>query len=755
MPLFCLNRFAAFLCILACAFSAKALDGKSIYKKQCAECHGKNGEGVKDKYDQALHGDRTLDRLVRYIDKNMPEDNPDKINAKEAEAVGRYIYESFYSLEARLRKNPPRIEVARLTNRQYTHAVSDLIGRFLESEWKTGGSEHGLRGTYHDSRNFARDKKLYDRVDPEIRFDFGNGGPEKTTTNEFSISWRGSVIADETGVFEFIVKTPNGTRLWVNDEQEPLIDEWVSSPETMEHRASIKLLGGRAYSLRLECFRYRDKHSAISLMWKPPHGPEQVIPPQNLSTERLGTAFVLKTQFPADDSSVGYERGVAVSKEWDEATTRAALEVAAYVTKNLDRLSDSKVADTNRAAKVEKFCEKFVATAFRRPLNVEEKKIYVGQQFKGVAKSEEAVKRVVLLALKSPRFLYLGAEGKNADAYEVASRLSFGLWDSLPDTELLIAVEKGELKTETQVKYQAQRMLKNPRARAKVRYFLSHWLEMERGEDLAKDSKLFPEFTPEIAADLRSSLYKFLDDVVWRDSSDYRQLVQADYLFLNQRLAKFYGVEVAATNEFVKVKFDSSQRAGVITHPFLLAALSYTKTTSPIHRGVFLTRNIVGRSLKMPPVAVAFNEADFDPNLTMREKITQLTKPNNCQGCHSVINPLGFSLESFDAVGRFRTEDNGKPVNTLSEFATEEGKTIQLSGPRDIANFSVTSPDAQEAFIEQLFHQVVKQPIIAYGRNVMDQLRQSFAASGCNIQKLLVEIATISALHDAQKPKKS
>src|SRR5687767_8297491 len=103
MPKFCLNRFAALLCVFACVFSTKALDGKSIYKKHCAQCHGKNGEGVKDKYDQALHGDRTLDRLVRYIDKNMPEDNPDKINAKEAEAVSKYIYDAFYSLEARLR----------------------------------------------------------------------------------------------------------------------------------------------------------------------------------------------------------------------------------------------------------------------------------------------------------------------------------------------------------------------------------------------------------------------------------------------------------------------------------------------------------------------------------------------------------------------------------------------------------------------------------------------------------------------------
>jgi hypothetical protein len=132
----------------------------------------------------------------------------------------------------------------------------------------------------------------------------------------------------------------------------------------------------------------------------------------------------------------------------------------------------------------------------------------------------------------------------------------------------------------------------------------------------------------------------------------------------------------------------------------------------------------------------------------MREKVSELTKNQTCQACHSYINPLGFSLEHFDAVGKFREKDNGKEVDAVAEYVTDEGKTIKVTGPRDVAEYAANNDDAHRAFIEQLFHEIVKQPVLAYGPNVMDQLRQSFAASGFNIQQLLVDIASVSALHD-------
>src|SRR6478672_4408746 len=233
-------RHRVLLIALCFGVSIQAADGRAIYKKYCAECHGKNGEGVKGKYDDPLQGTKNLERLAKYIDKNMPDEHPERLDAKQSELVAKYIYDSFYSVEARAKKQPARVELAHLTNRQYVNTVADLIGGFTKGESKIG-SELGLNGVYYDSRNFNGNKKLYDRVDREISFDYGAGGPEKTTTNEFAIQWRGSLVADETGVYEFVVKTANGMRLWVNakDEETATIDAWVSSATSEEHRASI------------------------------------------------------------------------------------------------------------------------------------------------------------------------------------------------------------------------------------------------------------------------------------------------------------------------------------------------------------------------------------------------------------------------------------------------------------------------------------------------------------------------------------
>jgi hypothetical protein len=295
-------------------------------------------------------------------------------------------------------------------------------------------------------------------------------------------------------------------------------------------------------------------------------------------------------------------------------------------------------------------------------------------------------------------------------------------------------------------------MLGDPRTRAKVRAFFHHWLQMRYVEDVQKDPTLYPDFTPEIIDDLRTSLNLFLDEVVWSDTSDFRELLRADFVVVNERLAKFYGLPSPASGDFARVPADPSERSGVLTHPYLLAAFSYKNSTSPIHRGVFLTRNIVGRSLKSPPTAVAFNDAEFTPDLSMREKVAKLTHSESCQGCHAVINPLGFSLEWYDAVGRFRKEENGRAINALSEDLTDDNRTVQLGGARDVAEFAIASERANDAFIEQLFHHAIKQPINAYGPAAAEKLRQSFIASNYNLKKLLVDIVALAALRGIEPP---
>jgi hypothetical protein len=351
----------------------------------------------------------------------------------------------------------------------------------------------------------------------------------------------------------------------------------------------------------------------------------------------------------------------------------------------------------------------------------------------------------VLLVLKSPRFLYREAGRDAPDAYDVASRLSFGLWDSLPDRALLDAAASGRLSSREQVTRQAERMVMDPKTRDKVREFLLQWLKVDQVPDVSKDPKEFPGFDETIASDLRTSLDLFLDDVVWGETSDFRQLLLSDELYLNGRLAQFYGADLPPDAPFQKVSQGAGERAGILTHPYLMATFAYTSTSSPIHRGVFLARSVLGRSLRPPPEAASPLAPDLHPSLSTRERTALQTSPASCTTCHSMINPLGFPLENYDAVGRFRSEEKGKAIDVSGAYQARSGDTVTFNGARELATFLAGSEETHDAFVEQLFHHLVKQPIRAFGPRTLEDLRHSFEENGYNIRRLAVEIAAVAA----------
>jgi len=149
-------------------------------------------------------------------------------------------------------------------------------------------------------------------------------------------------------------------------------------------------------------------------------------------------------------------------------------------------------------------------------------------------------------------------------------------------------------------------------------------------------------------------------------------------------------------------------------------------------------------TLKPPPEAIEFKDNDFPPNLTMREKVTELTRAKACMACHSMINPLGFSLEHYDAIGRWRAKEGQNPINDDGILKTDGGDHIEIKGPRDVANYAANSHEAHRAFVRQLFHHTVKQPALAYGPDTPDQLEESFRQMGYDIRSLLVKIALTS-----------
>ena len=729
--------------------------GEIVYRADCMRCHGPVGQGVAGKADEPLVGEKSIASLAKYVAREMPEDDPGTLSLADATAAAEYIHKAFYSAEARARNHPPRIELAHLTVRQYRESIADLLGS-LRGMTSTAGSG-GLAGEYRERPE--RDPKMPDRnlpeatfkkqVDPVIDFDFGDKAPEKGTyAAQFSINWSGSVLIPDTGEYEFRVTSPNGLRLYVNppdngNEKDALIDLWVSSGMSRSAQAPAFLLGGRSYPLKLEFFKYKDKTAALKLEWRPPGGAWAVIPPANLSPARSSHVHVVSVSLPPDDGSIGYERGASVSREWTEAVAKGALQVSAMIGPNLFGLAGTKADAPDRAEKLKAFSLRFAQAAYRRPLTSEQKTDLAAIYAAGVA-PEVAAKRAFIFTLSNPAFLYPGIGPQ--DDYAVASRLALTLWDSVPDAALLQAASAGQLKDEAQVRKQAQRMMKDPRAKSKLRDFLHHWLHVEEGAEIAKDQKEYPGFDQGMVMDLRTSLDLFAESVVWSEGSDYRQLLLSDTILMNDRLAKFYGQKVESGAGFQPVKMDAAHRAGVLTHPYVLATFSYTKSSSPIHRGVFVTRNILGLMLKPPPMAIAFMDDKFDPSFTMREKVTELTAKPACQSCHVTINPLGFSFERFDAVGRVRATDNRKPVDAVSDYTTPDGNVIKLTGARDVAALAAESLSGQTGFVRNLFQEMVKQPPAAYSPELLRQLTEKFRADRFHVRNLAVEVAVVAAL---------
>ncbi len=760
--------------------------GDQIYRQQCASCHGAKGEGTQS-HSRALVGDRSIGDLGRYIAQYMPPGAPKKLSAEDAQKVAAYIHNAFYSPLAQARNKPARIELSRLTVRQYRNAVADLVGSFRTRPQAASASadrRQGLRGEYFKTGRMRGDQAILQRIDPEIRFDFGATGAlkEQDDPYQFAMRWEGSVLAPETGEYEFIVRTEHAARLWVNDLGQPLVDALVKSGDSNEHRASLFLLGGRRYPLRLEFSKgvqgvnnlkkLKEKpplKASLSLEWKRPKLTAEVIPQRSLFPAISPETFVTAAPFPPDDRSVGYERGTSVSKAWDEATTEAALETAHYVAARLPELSGAADDAADREARIRAFCRQFAERAFRRPLSEETAGFFVERQFKEAPDLETAVKRVVLLVLKSPRFLYREIEATppspspaspvserpvngsaTPDPYAVASRLSFILWDSVPDDELLRAAAAGQLSTREQVVRQAQRMAADSRARAKLREFFLQWLKVEHHPDLSKDPKRFPDFSESVASDLRTSLEMSIEQVVWSEKSDFRELLLTTKLYLNGRLGKLYNARLAPDAPFRLVTTDSGKRAGVLTHPYLLSSFAYRDENSPIHRGVLIARSLLGRTLLPPPEAFTPLPADLHPKLTTRQRVALQTKPAACASCHSLINPLGFTLEKYDAVGRLRAKENGAAIDATGSYRTRAGKTVRFSDVRDLARFLAESPEAHAAFVEQLFHHLVKQPVRAFGPATPAHLRMTFAANQFSIRRQIVETAAMAAVLEPQ-----
>ncbi|MCB9384201.1 MAG: DUF1592 domain-containing protein [Bryobacterales bacterium] len=329
---------------------------------------------------------------------------------------------------------------------------------------------------------------------------------------------------------------------------------------------------------------------------------------------------------------------------------------------------------------------------------------------------EAGVEMALRAILVSPEFLFRvqpDPEGlQPGQAYELddlalASRLSFFLWSSIPDDELLTLAEKGQLNE--QIEPQVRRMLADPRAQSLIDNFAAQWLYLRNLDSTVPDMRLFPDFDDNLRQALRRETELFFESVVREDRS-VMDLISADYTFLNERLAKHYGVPNIYGSRFRRVSLDPSlHRGGLLRQGSILTVTSYATRTSPVIRGKWLLDNILGTPAPPPPPNVpALDDNKVNADLPVRERLMEHRKNPVCASCHQKIDPLGFALESYDAVGRFRATEAGKPVDDSGHFP--DGKPID-----GVAGLEQALADRPGVFVRALTEKLMT---YALGRGV-------------------------------------
>jgi hypothetical protein len=246
---------------------------------------------------------------------------------------------------------------------------------------------------------------------------------------------------------------------------------------------------------------------------------------------------------------------------------------------------------------------------------------------------------------------------------ELASRLSFFLWSSLPDDELLGLAEEGRLRDPQVLAAQARRMLADERSTALVDNFASQWLYLRNLDSMTPDARLFPDFDDNLRQAFRRETEMFFESIMREDRS-VLDLIDADYTYLNERLAKHYGIPHVYGSRFRRVSLDpQSRRGGLLRHGSILTVTSYANRTSPVIRGKWILENVLGTPPPPPPPNVPALETSVSAKLPVRQRLAQHRADAACASCHDLIDPVGFALENFDAIGQWREMENGLPVD--------------------------------------------------------------------------------------------
>jgi hypothetical protein len=401
----------------------------------------------------------------------------------------------------------------------------------------------------------------------------------------------------------------------------------------------------------------------------------------NTVRDLLGIDFHPADDFPNDDTGYGFDNigdVLSLSPLLLEKYVTSAEEIMETVLTNevaKGRLFTMSPASGNTNACLEQIIGGFARRAFRRPPTAAETERLVGFAKNHLAKGEsfeDSVKLTCEAVLVSPNFLFRGelqpnpdnpAQSYPIDEFALAARLSYFLWSSIPDGELFALAEKGKLRRE--LTKQIRRMLKDAKSDALVHNFAGQWLQLRNLKVMAPDRQVFPSFDDELRAAMAMETELFFKNILREDRS-VMEFLTADYTFVNEPLARHYGLKQKVTGrEFQRVLLKGSGRAGILTHASVLTVTSNPTRTSPVKRGKWVLENLLAEPPPPPPpnVPPLIEGKEAARSASLRERMEKHRQDPLCASCHAQMDPIGFSLENFDGIGAWRDRDGAFPID--------------------------------------------------------------------------------------------
>ena len=377
------------------------------------------------------------------------------------------------------------------------------------------------------------------------------------------------------------------------------------------------------------------------------------------------------------------------------------------------------------------FIEVYGPLALRRPLTEEEREAYQALfETYGMSDYRNGLRVLVQALLQSPHFLYHMDFEESGDSdvgtmtplsgFALASRLSYFLWSSAPDSTLLDAAEAGVLQSREGLQAQALRMLADPKAKRGIGSFHRQWLGVSSLETIAKDAELFPGFDDEIRAALKQETVDFADYVVRFGDGELTTLLTADFSVVTPPLFAFYGLDGEPSSDPMVVNLGSTGRAGVLTHGSVLASHAHYQRSSLTLRGKLIRENLFCESLPDPPPDVDLKLPELGEGATTRDLVEAHSSEPACAGCHSLTDPIGFGLEHFDAIGQYRDSENGGIVDDAGEIVGTD-VAGEFHGVYELTDILAQSEQVEWCVTRQWFR-------YALGRSEQ-------SADGCSLQE--------------------